>query len=154
MCLWERWPRAPTPSRTSSWTRRLPLATTVFRQVWHAASSATQRRTFGISSSLVALAQNSRRVSCTRKRGKERSKKVKAGPYVELTIITSSALHILVAGLGFLCGSVSVFTTKTLGVQHQIQDALVVFVVQLNLVPLSLFISRVRIAWPLASVFW
>jgi hypothetical protein len=36
--------------------------------------------------------------------------------------------------------SVSVFTTKTSGVQHQIQDALVVFVGQLNLV-LHLFLS-------------
>jgi hypothetical protein len=41
--------------------------------------------------------------------------------------------------LGYLCGSVSVFTTKTEGVQHQIQDALVVFVDQLNLAPFLLW---------------
>jgi bacteriorhodopsin len=69
-----------------------------------------------------------------RKDWKREFEKVKAGPNVKLTILTSSALRVLVAGLGCLCGSVSVFTTKTSGVQHQIQDALVVFVDQLNLV--------------------
>jgi hypothetical protein len=50
-----------------------------------------------------------------------------------LTIPTSFAMS-MVAGLGCLCALSSVFTTKTSGVQHQIQDALVVFVGQLNLV--------------------
>lgn len=46
---------------------------------------------------------------------------------------------LVVAGLGYLCALSSVFATKTSGVQHQIQDALVVFVDQLNL-SLHLFI--------------
>lgn len=37
--------------------------------------------------------------------------------------------------------SVSVFTTKTSGVQHQIQDALVVFVDHFNLVHISFVFS-------------
>ena len=50
--------------------------------------------------------------------------KVKAALQEDATIPTS-LLFSLFAGLGCLCGSVSVFTTKTSGVQHQIQDALV-----------------------------
>ena len=54
-----------------------------------------------------------------------------------LTIPTSSAM-LEDAGLGCLCALFCVFTTKTSGVQHQIQDALVVFVDHFNLVPLLL----------------
>jgi hypothetical protein len=66
--------------------------------------------------------------------------KVKAGLQADATIPTS-LLFLLVAGLGCLCGSVSVFTTKTSGVQHQIQDALVVFVDHFNLDHFSFVIS-------------
>jgi len=41
--------------------------------------------------------------------------------------------------------SVSVFTTKTLGVQHQIQDALVVFVDHFNLVYISFVLFSVSL---------
>lgn len=58
--------------------------------------------------------------------------KVKAGLLAQTTIPTSS-VEAVVAGLGCLCALSSVFTTKTSGVQHQIQDALVVFVDHFNL---------------------
>jgi len=50
---------------------------------------------------------------------------VKPGPKYELTIITSSSL-LTAAGLGICVALTSVLPTK-LGVQHQIQDAFVVF---------------------------
>ena len=63
---------------------------------------------------------------------------------------------LIAAGLGCLCGSVSVFTTKTSGVQHQIQDDLVVFVDHLNVVLLLLSSFKVMLlglvgAWKLAN---
>jgi len=50
---------------------------------------------------------------------------VKPDPEHELTILTSSSL-LTVAGLGVCVALTSVLPTK-LGVQHQIQDAFVVF---------------------------
>lgn len=62
--------------------------------------------------------------------------KVKAGPRAAATITTSFADASGRRAWVSVC-SVSVFATKTSGVQHQIQDALVVFVDHFNLVHIS-----------------
>ena len=66
------------------------------------------------------------------------------------TAITTSCTCPLVADLGVCVIQSSVFTTKTLGVQHQIQDALVVLVDQLNLV-LHLFLSLISLVLQFSS---
>jgi len=60
--------------------------------------------------------------------------KVKAGLIADAAIPTSLPPY-SASGLECLCDSVSVFTTKTSGVQQQIQGASVVFVGHFNLVP-------------------
>lgn len=59
---------------------------------------------------------------------------------------TNIGAMLLVAGLGYLCVLSSVFTTKTSGVQHQIQDALVVLVDSTQLESTSLYVLLVQSA--------
>jgi len=146
--LWGQWQKDPTISPINSWTRRSPSAITASPQASHAVNSATPPRMCGALSRQSCYRLTPERVApiksfdygtigqywISRSYGRMVDFKGESGTMdILLTIPTSFAMS-MVAGLGCLCALSSVFTTKTSGVQHQIQDALVVFVGQLNLV--------------------
>lgn len=131
VCLSELWQRARITSQTNTWTRRSLSATTAFPPVSPAASSATLQRMYGASSSqprhtspswVASLDPSALQVSGGGLQGRFGRFQGESG-----TTGIGYDTNIVCCAFGrrawvSVC-SVSVFTTKTSGVQHQIQDA-------------------------------
>jgi hypothetical protein len=134
VCLLEPWQRARITSRTNTWTRRSLSATTACPPVSHAANSATPQRMYGASSSQPRhisspwMARPSTDDSSTDYdlggglHGRLVDFKGESGT-TSISYDTNIVCYAFGRRAWVSVCSVSVFTTKTSGVQHQIQDA-------------------------------